>query len=546
MAGYAVTSPKRGSFFPLAIVIMAAAVALFAVYTVFLSDEDINEVDFALSSSDIVTDDPEVIILPQYGVDPSVVTWTSSDTSLATVDKGVVTFTGSATAGSTVTITATLEEDVNPVYGSYYSTVRAGTATCTLKVGEPSVGTNVYNLSSENKDYAVIGKAVDDGFSEGLLSLSFNSSGSMVITLAGYDPAWKTLVTDYTGNSSYDWAKIVMAVSHGDTTYTFTYPENVPGSTNAAEAPLAIFPASKMTYGSYGVCFDLYSTDGPFHTYDVRILASFDYVQGNGSMDSTGTVVRQYSWGDYSMTYEFQYAEYETYYAKNLFDFGNICSKYYSGGKSYRNYCEYYDLENLAAGGTIVKNLESQLRGVYVDAGGDISDRYAYANYLAQFVQVCFQYDYDAYIYGVYSKDYVDSTDYWAYPAETIYTGMGDCEDTSILLAALHNAAGYSAGVTLFPGHAIESVALPSCGATLIDGYGIRKDNVTISGAQFDYYGCETTTEYPFDLGLITKSMEVDGKAYDFSATGTADQKEIMLVLKDGKWYAFERVPPTD
>lgn len=79
----------------------------------------------------------------------------------------------------------------------------------------------------------------------------------------------------------------------------------------------------------------------------------------------------------------------------------------------------------------------------------------------------------------------VDSTgheEYWRYPIETLGDGEGDCEDTSVLLAALLRRAGFSCALLHFPGHVAVGVQIPD------DVPGTYLD---VDGR--NYYYCETT-----------------------------------------------------
>ena len=85
--------------------------------------------------------------------------------------------------------------------------------------------------------------------------------------------------------------------------------------------------------------------------------------------------------------------------------------------------------------------------------------------------------------------------EYWKYPLETLYDRAGDCEDTSILLAALFKAAGYDAALVLLPGHAIAAVVLPS--DTVGYYYSVNSKN---------YYFCETTAETSLGQATMTNA----------------------------------------
>ena len=49
-------------------------------------------------------------------------------------------------------------------------------------------------------------------------------------------------------------------------------------------------------------------------------------------------------------------------------------------------------------------------------------------------------------------------SDYWQYPAETLISGMGDCEDQALLLASVLEAMGIDTVLVVEPGHAIVGV----------------------------------------------------------------------------------------
>ena len=72
---------------------------------------------------------------------------------------------------------------------------------------------------------------------------------------------------------------------------------------------------------------------------------------------------------------------------------------------------------------------------------------------------------------------------------ETIYSGKGDCEDTTFLVDAIFKQAGYSTAIVILPGHAMAAVALTSYVAPELSSGEILKQ--TINGTT--YYACETT-----------------------------------------------------
>lgn len=71
--------------------------------------------------------------------------------------------------------------------------------------------------------------------------------------------------------------------------------------------------------------------------------------------------------------------------------------------------------------------------------------------------------------------------EFWRYPLETLFDLYGDCEDSSILFAALMEAMGYDAVLLLLPGHCAVGLHCPMASGTCYD----------YDGKQ--YYYCETT-----------------------------------------------------
>ena len=209
----------------------------------------------------------------------------------------------------------------------------------------------------------------------------------------------------------------------------------------------------------------------------------------SGTVSYVGTITNEYTWkyqgNEYTAHATFGYDEYRQYRdadphgrALYSFNYGRIAS-----------FVTYED--------SGIKALAGSLRSAY---GGDPSGN-DFASFVLAFVQICFDYpphtnymDADKYLYG--------QEEYFAYPMETIFHGMGDCEDTSILAAALFKALGYPAGVVVIPGHALAAVGL--------EGYvprtSYRPSSYEVLSQTIDdvtYYACETTVSSPQGIGLV-------------------------------------------
>ena len=131
--------------------------------------------------------------------------------------------------------------------------------------------------------------------------------------------------------------------------------------------------------------------------------------------------------------------------------------------------------------------IESYLKDLYTKAYGSCTANQGYADFILSWVQLNFTYalDEDQYFSSSGYKD----EDYYAYPMETVYSGKGDCEDTSFLLDAVYKQAGYQTAVVIIPGHAMAAVALSDYKEPELSSGEILKHMVN----GIWYYACETT-----------------------------------------------------
>ena len=97
-----------------------------------------------------------------------------------------------------------------------------------------------------------------------------------------------------------------------------------------------------------------------------------------------------------------------------------------------------------------VTDLQQALRATYLENYGytDVG----YTGFVLEFVQTCFPTVYDSFNYR--------TSDYWAYPMETILWGCGDDEDKAILFCSLMKDAGKEVGIVTLPETTIAAVQL--------------------------------------------------------------------------------------
>lgn len=93
-------------------------------------------------------------------------------------------------------------------------------------------------------------------------------------------------------------------------------------------------------------------------------------------------------------------------------------------------------------------------------------------------------------------EDTTEHAEYWRYPIETIHEETGDCEDTTILAAAVLRRLGHGVLPLLAPGHAALGVEAP----TDVEG-----EFVVHEGRR--YYYCETTAE-GFKIGQLPDGID--------------------------------------
>ena len=214
-----------------------------------------------------------------------------------------------------------------------------------------------------------------------------------------------------------------------------------------------------------------------------------------------GTYVQQYSWTylgeSYQLSVDYTYSDFIEVSGSNG---ASLAKRMGYGNGTYSVVTDFVTVDET------VTEMEQGLSELYLGTYGAMDDA-GYAEFILAFVQTCFGYTYDSVLYG--------QQEYYAFPLETIHNGGGDCEDTSILCAALYEAAGYDAGVFIIPGHAIAAIAL--------DGFTPAETSVTtVSAFSFDmdgktYYGCETTLDYnTYGIGWISSDYAItaDGTVY--------------------------------
>ncbi len=136
-----------------------------------------------------------------------------------------------------------------------------------------------------------------------------------------------------------------------------------------------------------------------------------------------------------------------------------------------------------------------------------------YAGYILSFVQSYFNVGSDTF--------YHSTSVYWAYPSETLYTGVGNSGDLAILAVSLLRASNFDAGIAYVNGHSFVALALDGyTGPSEVpDGYHMLR--VNYSGRC--YYMCEVDSG-DIPIGYVRKCYGYSGGfIYYEEATGSGN-----------------------
>lgn len=122
--------------------------------------------------------------------------------------------------------------------------------------------------------------------------------------------------------------------------------------------------------------------------------------------------------------------------------------------------------------------LSQRLLDAYTAANpGASTNGAAYAEYVLSFVQQCFTVGSDIY--------YHSTGTYWATPAETLFTAVGDSGDLSVLAASLLRASGFDAGIAVIQGHGFAAISLNGYSGPSQMPSGYHTVRITDSGRQY-------------------------------------------------------------
>ncbi len=434
--------------------------------------------------------------------------WSSSDETVVTVTGGTVKGVGLGTA----TVTAS---------------VAGISSDCLVTVSE-TVEDNltVYNPYSADYDCAVLSGEgfLGDSSHGGVLALTYNEGGYVIISLAGYTWDWYGSAEKPLGNPESDFNRIVMKVLKDESEvavseylftsgsgHVFTTADGITYNSTAYTADMFV---KGLSAGEYTAEFDMYkNSDDSDPT--ATVTGSFELREGDGRYDTTSEYTRSYAWRaapddtasakTFSMNVTYSYSDYWNSVMKSKQK--NI---YYSNGL--KNCTANTELIGFCTVDSSVTALGESLKTAFSEQYPALStEGQEYAQFLLGFMQVSTVYEHD-YAQNYNCADPESYTDVWAFPSMTLYTGMGDCEDTSILLTALYRHAGYDAGFYVFDDHVMSAVGLGT-----YDDYGVDAYLDKCVSEGIGYYPCETTCISP--VFYIDDKSQPGKKVWTYSAS---------------------------
>lgn len=313
-------------------------------------------------------------------------------------------------------------------------------------------------------------------FVTGDLSVSFDDEDKMVVTLSD------SVASEY---QYFYWTFTDLHHTFQTTSY-FSF-NTYEGKTLLKTEPVLIW--NSPTAGEYEIKVSCYND----------INGSHSYYSGNVLYDDY--ITEYYVWSYHNQTYfmdiEYMFSEYLQY------------TPLFRSPDELRAGSDHYRMADFCIINDTINDIADNLKALYCKSYGteaSLSDQ-KFADFILAFVNICYTYPPNSNMPDYYEYGQIE---YWAYPMETIYHTMGDCEDTAILCSSLFKACGFDSAIIVLPGHAISAVSLdnftesyvnPSCRVSPF--YQIVNDKT--------YYGCETTlVDSSYGVGYISSSYVID------------------------------------
>ena len=473
------------------VVVVIGAILCFnlGVFDGLLGNEDGLSDNFELTTTATtigVGQETEIIPSMTYTTVLDGLSWSSSNTDVLKITKDP-----NSTYGTV--IIEGLSEGTSTVTASYGSCTR--TCTVTVQTEAPDNELRVYNDNSESNRYVLL---TGSGFESGVLSFSFNVGGRAVVTMSGYTKSMLDANPKLIGGI-YDLKKVVMTATD-TTTGTIKVQSIYDGEDRDSSLLLNLGTLSVNTPYDIDFFVTPYYDGSPYH-----VTGTLEYKENDGSKDSTAIFKRPYAWryggAEYAFDLEFSYGDYSRYHTNAL------SGSYRTAWGDVWNRSSSENTSDFVRNNESLNQVNSALEQLYLEKYGNNASltSTSYANFIMAFVQICWYYTYDEVQYTGGS-----SGEYFSYPMETVYSGCGDCDDTTVLAASLFKGAGYKAGTYSLPGHAMAAVHIDNYELPSYDSNYYAYMAYYIDDPDMLYYGCETTVDTFRPVGIANKSVLFD------------------------------------
>lgn len=181
--------------------------------------------------------------------------------------------------------------------------------------------------------------------------------------------------------------------------------------------------------------------------------------EGTDSLTRTNSWIFDVDMMVYTLEFEIDADDLDAALSSTIDRSGSTSYTTYTSGTGTRSKKVWAVSEYIVIGKTVI-DVEAQLRDIFPSGHGPAdSTNPEYATFLINFCQSSGHTGDGNMKYLLDSKTH-GTEEYWNYPVETLYHMGGDCEDTSILTAALLTAAGFDSGIALLPGHAMAIIGI--------------------------------------------------------------------------------------
>lgn len=235
-------------------------------------------------------------------------------------------------------------------------------------------------------------------------------------------------------------------------------------------------------------------------------------------------------------------------YGINVSELAGVMAENGEWNKSEKHY--FKDLPREVYVNDSVRSIVSQMEVQFKDMGGSVEDRQSFADFLASYAQCSVKYPDWSPVFDEGGNPVMDYTfdgkavqrtstdydvwgrsEYWANTLETLFFGIGDCEDSAAVACALFKAAGFKTAMVGSPGHVMASVALDSFTERDLNDYkdilkvtpssyglSCSDDAIFCDDRSVSYYGAETT-EGQSPVGYLLKGPDSTLKEEDKNET---------------------------